>query len=244
MSTELASDSGGYHIVESEPPELLARNLRVAGYLWSTTTVFFFVGFLFAFFYLRSLNNADLWRPKGVDPPVGFGTAILVVILASVALGRLALRERRLADDVMPANQARLLGPRDQARLRAWRLRGSIALGLGLATVVLQCVEWATMGFGPASGGYASVFVGWTGLLALFALGAMFWLETLLATSFRYRRATTVAAGEAAGDPYRTGHDIEDPLALVLPSLEAFSIFWAVVAGVEVVSYVLLYLVR
>jgi heme/copper-type cytochrome/quinol oxidase subunit 3 len=232
MSTELASDSGGYHIVESEPPELLARNLRVAGYLWSTTTVFFFVGFLFAFFYLRSLNNADLWRPKGVDPPVGFGTAILVLILASVALGRLALRERRLAGDVMPANQARLLGPRDQARLRAWRLRGSIALGLGLAAVVLQCVEWATMGFGPASGGYASVFVGWTGLLAL------------LATSLRYRRATTVAAGEAAGDPYRTGHDIEDPLALVLPSLEAFSIFWAVVAGVEVVSYVLLYLVR
>jgi heme/copper-type cytochrome/quinol oxidase subunit 3 len=235
MSTELASDSGGYHIVESEPPELLARNLRVAGYLWSTTTVFFFVGFLFAFFYLRSLNNADLWRPKGVDPPVGFGTAILVAILASVAVGWLGLRERRLAGE---------LAPRDQARLRAWRLRGSIALGLGFAAVVLQCVEWATMGFGPASGGYASVFVGWTGLLALFALGAMFWLETLLATSIRYRGGTGVPPGEAAGDRYRTGHDIEDPLALVLPSLEAFSIFWAVVAGVEVVSYVLLYLVR
>jgi heme/copper-type cytochrome/quinol oxidase subunit 3 len=235
MSAELASESTGYHVLEKEPPELLARNLRVAGFLWSTTTVFFFVGFLFAFFYLRSLNNADLWRPKGVDPPVGFGTAILVAILASVAVGWLGLRERRLAGD---------LAPRDQARLRAWRLRGSIALGLGLAAVVLQCVEWATMGFGPASGGYASVFVGWTGLLALFALGAMFWLETLLATSIRYRGGTGVPAGEAAGDRYRTGHDIEDPLALVLPSLEAFSIFWAVVAGVEVVSYVLLYLVR
>jgi heme/copper-type cytochrome/quinol oxidase subunit 3 len=235
VSTHLARESTDYAVVEREPPELLARNLRTGSQLWSSATVFFFVGFLFAFFYLRSLDNAHLWRPKGVTPPVGFGTAILVLILASVVLSGLALRERRAAGKTVPL---------DQARLRAWRLRGVLALVLGMAAVVLQCVEWAAMGFGPASGGYASVFVGWTGMLAVFALGAMVWLETLLATSFRYRRATSVAPGEAAGDPYRTGEDVEDPLALVLPGLEAFLIFWALLAGVEIVAYVLLYLVR
>ena len=235
MSTSLVHEQSDYAVVEQEPPDLLARNLRTGSHLWSSATVFFFVGFLFAFFYLRILNNAGLWRPKGVTPPLGLGTAILVVILLSVASTWLALRERRAAGRTQPL---------DQARLGAWRLRGLVALALGLAAVVLQCVEYATLGFGPSSGGYASVFVGWTGLYAVFVLGAMFWLETLLATSFRYRRQTAVEAGEAAGDSYRRAHDVADPLALVLPGLEAFFFFWVTLAIIGVVTYILLYAVR
>ena len=62
--TELAQHGTGYDVVEGEPPHLLARNLRVGAQLWSSATAFFFFAFLFAYFYLRSLNNAHAWKPK------------------------------------------------------------------------------------------------------------------------------------------------------------------------------------
>ena len=237
--TELVRESTSYAVVEREPPEVLGRNLRTAGHLWASATVFFFVGFLFAFFYLRSLNNAGLWHPKGVNPPLGLGTAIVACVLASLALAWLGLRERRAA--VIEGEYAPAL---DQARLWAWRRRGLLALAFGLAAVVLQCVEYATLGFGPTQGGYASVFVGWTGMFIVFVLGAMFWLETLLETSFRHRHRDGVIPGEAAGDTYRTASDVADPLVLVLPSLQAFFFFWTVLAIVSVVAYLLLYVVK
>ena len=39
--------------------------------------------------------------------------------------------------------------------------------------------------FGPTDGGFASVFVGWTGLFALAVLLTMIWLEIIVASSFR-----------------------------------------------------------
>jgi heme/copper-type cytochrome/quinol oxidase subunit 3 len=237
--TELVQASTGYQVVEREPPEQLGRNLRAAGHLWASATVFFFVDFVFAFFYLRSLNNGGLWHPKGVTPPVGLGTAIIACVLVSVGLAWLGLRERRAA----------VLGDRydvnlDEARLWAWRRRGLAALGFGLAAVVLQCVEYATIGFGPTQGGYASVFVGWTGMFIVFVLGAMVWLETLLATSFRFRHRAGIAPGEAAGDRHRAAPDVADPLVLTLPSLEAFFFLYVVLAIVGFVAYILLYFVK
>ena len=229
---DLAHHRTDYAVVEQEPPELLARNLRTGSHLWSSATVFFFVGFLFAFFYLRTLNSAGLWKPKGVPVPWGYGTAVFAILLLSVVLGRLALAERRAAGRTRPL---------DQARLRAWRSRGLVALLLALAALVLQCVEFATLGFGPSSGTYASVFVGWSGLMAVFVLGGIYWLETILATSFRYRKTVRLAPGEAAGDSYRSRQDIADPLALVLPGLEAFSFFWLMLGIIEVVTYILLF---
>ena len=70
-----------------------------------------------------------------------------------------------------------------------WRLKGLVALALGLARSSCRSIEWATIGFGPTDGGFASVFLGWTGLYILFVFCTMYWLETLLATSFRYRGA-------------------------------------------------------
>ena len=57
-----------------------------------------------------------------------------------------------------------------------------------LVAIALQCVEYTTLGFGPASGAYASVFVGWTGFYALFALGGVYWLETQTASVWRAAR--------------------------------------------------------
>ena len=44
------------------------RNLNSAAHLLASATAFFFLAFVFAYFYLRSLNNAGLWQPKHVDP--------------------------------------------------------------------------------------------------------------------------------------------------------------------------------
>jgi heme/copper-type cytochrome/quinol oxidase subunit 3 len=225
--TELSAESTPYAVVEEEPPEILGRNLSSAGHLLASATAFFFLAFVFAYFYLRSLDNSHKWHPKGIDPSLGLGTAIVVVLVASSVVLRLALADQRAA------------------RRPQWRAKALATILLGLAAIVLQIVEWLTIGFGPADGGYASVFFGWTAFLALFLFGAVYWLETLLATAYRYRGVPVggqPAAGEASGDPYRPHADVSDPLSLVRPGLEAATFFWTFLVGLALVTWVVLYL--
>jgi heme/copper-type cytochrome/quinol oxidase subunit 3 len=224
MSELAATD---YAIVEGEPPELMARNLRTAAHLLASATVFFFLAFVFGYFYLRSLNNANLWHPKGVSASQAYGAVIMALTVASAFLVRLGLLDHR------------------RERRPQWRVKGAGALGLGVAAVVLQIVEWTQIGFGPADGGYASIFYGWTAFQVLFAVGTLLWIENILATSVRYRNVAsgTPAPGEASGDPHRTAHDISDPLSLVRPGLEAVSFYWAFLAGLAVLAWIILYLI-
>ena len=222
--SELAQHSTDYSIVEREPPETMARNLRVAAWLWASATLFFFFAFLFAYFYLRSLNQDKQWHPKHVHPSFTLGTLTAIAIVAAAGLIRLGFADHR-AD-----------------RRPAWRIKGAAALALLVAAVVLQIVEWWTQGFGPTDGGYASVYLGWTGLQLVFVLGVAFWLETTLATSLRYRESTGRTAGaEAAGDADREAPDIHDPLSLVRPQLEAVAIYAQVFAGIVAVTWLILY---
>ena len=91
----------------------------------------FFLGFVFAYFYLRSLNNNDLWRPAGVDPPTGYGIAIVACLRAQ----RGALRLRRAG------------GPGGVA---AGSPRRASRWSSGLLGCVLQGFEYAHLSFGPA----------------------------------------------------------------------------------------------
>lgn len=224
--SELVQPETGYHVAGNEPPELAGRNLHSAAHLLASATAFFFLAFVFAYFYLRSLNNAGLWHPKHVDPSLTLGTLVMALTVASAVLVRAGLVHHRA-------------GRRPQ-----WRRFGFAALALGVLAVVLQVVEWATLDFGPADGGFASVFVGWTAFNLLFVVGTLFWLENLLATAVRYRRTTSgmPPPGHASGDRGRADHDIADPLSLVRPGLEAISFYWAFLAGLGVVAWVVLYL--
>jgi heme/copper-type cytochrome/quinol oxidase subunit 3 len=125
-----------------------------------------------------------------------------------------------------------------------WRSKGAAALALGLVALVLQVVAWTQLSWGPADGGFASVYFGWTAFLFLFVLLTLFWLETVLATSLRYRKIPSGAPepGEASGDPYRTAHDIRDPLSLVRAELGALSFYWTFLAGICVLAWIVLYL--
>ena len=203
--SELAQHATGY---EAEPPEQMGRNLSSAAHLLASATAFFFLAFVFAYLYLRSLNNAHLWHPKHVDPSLTLGTLVMALTVASAALVRLGFGDHRAGRDSQ------------------WRLKGAVGLALGVAAVALQVVEWATAGFGPADGGYASVFVGWTAFNVLFVFGTLWWLENLLATAVRYRKLDR-------GD---------GRLSLLGPGLEALSFYWTFLAGLGVLAWIFLYL--
>ncbi len=72
--------------IPAEPPEVGARALSVASRLLAGASTFFFLAFLFAYFYLRSLNVDHMWRPAHVKPDQGLGVAFIVCLLLSIAL--------------------------------------------------------------------------------------------------------------------------------------------------------------
>jgi heme/copper-type cytochrome/quinol oxidase subunit 3 len=223
----LAYEGTGYDVVVEEPPELLGRNLVSASYLLAGATAFFFVAFVFAYFYLRSLDNAGMWKPKGVDASIGWGTAVVACYVLSALLVRLGLADHFAL------------------RREQWRLKGLAALLVGLVGLVLQVIAWTHQSFGPADGGFASVYFGWTAFLFLFVFGTLIWLETTIATSLRYRKIPTgaPAPGEASGDPHRITHDISDPLSLVRAELVGLSFYWTFLAGIAILTWVVLYLI-
>jgi heme/copper-type cytochrome/quinol oxidase subunit 3 len=183
----------------AETPELHERIDRIGFGLLAGATIMFFLGFVFAYFYLRSLDNNGLWRPAGVDPPDGYGIAIAAAFaLSAVAFG-------------YAARAARDGG--------AWAAASGVALVLALFGCVAQAFEYAHIPFGPESGGYASVFFGWTALYVVVALLATYRLETVFASGLRNRGAPP-PEGFAAGAAY-----------------------WALLASIGVLAWVVLYLV-
>lgn len=205
------SAAGATVPIPAEPPELEARVVKVGSYLLAAATAFFFVAFLFAFLYLRALNSNGLWaggKPgHHVHPSLGAGIAVLVCVLVSVGLVRLALMEVR--------TRARSI----------WRLAGGAALLLGLAAVGVQCWQYTHLGFGPGDGGYASVYLGWTGFFTIFTFAAMLWLETLLVST----RRTAIAVVPAP--------QLESGVA-------ALSLCWTMLGFVEIAAFVLLFGVK
>ncbi len=165
---------------------------------------FFFMSFVFAYFYLRSLDVNKSWKIGAVNPSIGLGIIVTVALVASAACLRVA--------STRPGSVVSL---------------GTVSLGLLLLAVVLQVIEWTTLGFGPASGGYASVFIGWTAMYAVFALVCGYWIETQVATAWRAQRE-----GPGLGGP-----------ALLAAGVEACSFFWSFYVATGVVAFVILYLV-
>ena len=162
----------------NETAEVDARIATLGGYLAAAACAFFFVAFFFAFLYLRALNTNGLWGAGKPDHHVHaaltVGIVVLVCVLASVLLTRLALTELRA--------KARPL----------WRTAAAVALVLGLVAVAVQCWQYTDLGFGPGDGAYASVYLGWTGFFTIFVFGAMLWLETLLVSGRREQSTNPV----------------------------------------------------
>ncbi len=198
--------------IEPEPANWQPRAVWVAVRLWVGSTSFFFVSFLFAYFYLRSLDTNNGWKIGAVNPSLGLGLAIAALFALSAIVFWLGVTR-----------------PTDTVGA------GIAAIVMAVAAIVLQFIEYTQLAFGAASGGYASVFIGWTALYAILAIGCVYWLETQVASVWRARR-------EGLKRPVREGVPADD-LTLMRAGLDACAFFWAYYAALGVVAFIILYLV-
>jgi heme/copper-type cytochrome/quinol oxidase subunit 3 len=199
--------------IPPEPPDVGARTLSVASRLMCGATTFFFLAFVFAYFYLRSLDQNHMWRPAHVKPDQGLGAAFIACIVLSALVAIVA-------------------GRRMKASSPDWLVAGIASVVLGLAAVAAQCLEYTHQDFGPTRGAYASVFCGWSGFYLIAVLAAMYWLETQMATELRARRAPASSSG-----------DVHEPDRLIAPALDAAVFYWCFLAAIGILTYVILYLV-
>lgn len=199
--------------IKSEPPEWQPRATRVGARLLSGSISFFMVAFLFAYFYLRSLDLNHGWKIGAVHPSKGLGVAIMALFLFGAVAYRLAAKREEV--DVV--------------------LAGTLAVLFSLAAIALQFFEYTTLDFGASQGGYAAVFFGWTSLYAIVALLGVYWIWIQIASLLRVRR-------EGPRAEALEGVEIDEN-DLLRAGIEASSFYWAYYAAIGVIAYIVLYIV-
>ncbi len=166
---------------QSTPEEAAYEQRAAESALWIGSRfligigAFVYASLAFAYFYLRSANNLDFWRPNHVTAPTALGAAIFALTAATfacIAYGQYRFRRGEAADLAVAGWTAVLLG----------------ALAIGL-----QIYELTRLPFYPGSSGYASCFVGWGAINIAGLVLSVYWIETLLARGHRVKH-------EVAGD--------------------------------------------
>ena len=178
---------------------------------------FLFGSFMFAYFYLRSVNSSGRWMGSGYHAPsMVYGTVIMLAVLVSAAIHYAALQQIKAGDK------------------RLWQIGALIALLLGVAAIVLQILELLFLPFWPGSSGFSSVFSGFYPVFVVVLLSAMIWLETLLA------RARFIPAISFVEQPptFKEAFAVQRFQA----NLSAFTAVWNYMAVVGIVFWVLFYL--
>jgi heme/copper-type cytochrome/quinol oxidase subunit 3 len=216
---DIVFQTAGY---EAEPPEVMGRNITVGVRLLCAALVSFFGAFLFAYVYLKERDQEAVWRPSAVKVPVGTGVAVTACVLVGAALTTVAIAALRSRGEA------------------GWRLPALLSLLLIYAALGVQCYQWAVLKFGPGSGPYASVFIAWTGFYAGVALlSSIYWLQTMVTGSVRHREAPAGPVVSVAGAPGGEGAlsgriDVE---------AQSFAFYLYFLAGVQVLTFLLLYIV-
>ncbi len=175
--------------------------------------------FIFAFFYLRSLNSHNEWNPASFPGLKQWaGAVIMGLIVVSAA--------------VQTAGLSRIkAGKRGD-----WLAAATVALALGVVAAAIQIWELTALSFQPGYSGLASVFVGASPVLATLVLGSMIWLEILL---MRGRQIPEISFVEQP-PTFTEAAAVQRFQA----SLSGFTLFWNFMAIAAVVFWVLLYLVQ
>jgi heme/copper-type cytochrome/quinol oxidase subunit 3 len=178
---------------------------------------FGFGAFVFAYFYLRSLNSHGMWHPAGFKGPQPWAGAVVMGLIVVSAAIQFAVLQRIKA-----------------GHKRAWQGGAAVSLVLGLGAIGVQVWQLLHLPFFPGSAGFASVFVGTTPVFLVVAFGAMVWLEILLA------RAARIPAISFVEQPptYAEAFSVQRFQA----SLSAFTVVWNYLAMVAILLWVLFYL--
>lgn len=210
----------------TETPEELAYELRAQeGAIWTGTRlvigigIFFLAALAFSYFYLRSGNNANLWRVAGRahTAPTAYGDAVVAFMLAAVALSFLAVR--RLKEGLMAE----------------WQTAGWAAVLSGIIALGLQIFQLTHLPFYPGLDGYSSCFIGWASWNIVLILVTVYWQETMLARYRRLRRAFAEEGG-AMGSPLPAAR-------LFRANADGLVAFGAFIAVAEIFFWVLFYVI-
>lgn len=178
---------------------------------------FFIASLAFAYFYLRSSNSGDLWRPAHITAPTADGAAVFAFTAAA-------------AIAVVYGYKRLQAGLATDWQVAAWAAFGSLLVAIGL-----QIYEYTRLPFFPGSSGYASTFVGWTVMNLMMLVGALYWIETLVATSIRLRHALPEG---------KTIADSQSPRAQKFrANLESCTAYFQFSAAVAVLFWALFYLI-
>jgi heme/copper-type cytochrome/quinol oxidase subunit 3 len=177
---------------------------------------FLFGSFVFAYFYLRSINSSGRWMGSGYHAPsMVYGTVIMIAVLLSAGIHYAALQQAKAG------------------KKRLWQIGALTALLLGVAAIVLQILELLYLPFWPGSSGFSSVFTGFYPVLIVVLLVAMIWLETLLARS-RFIPAISFVEQPPT---YKEAFMVQR----FQSSLSGFATVWNFLAVVTVLFWVLFY---
>ncbi len=177
---------------------------------------FLFGCFVFAYFYLRSLNSSGRWHGSGYHPPsMIMGTVIMLLVLVSAGIHYAALQRIKAGDK------------------RLWQIGAAASLLMGLAAVAMQIVELLTLPFYPGSSGYSSVFVGFYPVFLVVVLCAMIWLETLLARSRFLPAMSFVEQPPTYADAFAVQR--------FQANLSSFTLVWNFLAVMAILFWILFY---
>ena len=179
---------------------------------------FLFGSFVFAYFYLRSINASGRWLGSGYIPPSMLeGSIVMAALLVSASIQYAALQQIKAGNK------------------RLWQIGAIIALVLGVGAVVLQIIELLDLPFWPGSSGFSSVFVGFYPVFLTIVFAAMIWLETLLARS-RFIPAISFVEQPPT---YTEAFAVQRFQA----SLSGFTVVWNFLAVMAVLFWVLFYVI-
>jgi heme/copper-type cytochrome/quinol oxidase subunit 3 len=156
----LASEDEGYYHECGLNAAWTGSRLAIGG------LTFLFGSFVFAYFYLRSLNSSGRWQGPGfLHPSLWMGTTIMLLAGLSACVHYFVLQRIKAG------------------RKREWQAGSLVAMALGLAAVAMQIYQLTDLPFKPGSSGYGSVFAGFYPVFSVIQLAALLWLEILLARS-------------------------------------------------------------
>jgi len=177
---------------------------------------FLFGSFVFAFFYLRSIDSAARWHGSGYVPPsLWMGTTIMLLAVLSAGVHYFGLQR------IKAGHKA------------TWQIDSLVAMALGLAAVAMQIYQLATLPFPPGSSGYSSLFTGLYPVLLTTQLAVLIWLEILLARSRFIPALSFVEQPPTITETYSVQR--------FQASLSAFSTVWNYLAVVALVFWFLFY---
>jgi hypothetical protein len=180
---------------------------------------FGFGAFVFAFFYLKSLNSHGLWYPAGFHGPGKvLGTVIMGLIVVSAVAQTVGLQRIKAASR------------------GAWLAAATVALLLGLAAVALGFYQLASLSFWPGAAGFASVFTGATPVYLVVTFAVLVYLETLI---MRCRAIPSISFVEQP-PTFAEAFAVQR----FQSALSAFTVVWNYLAVVAIIMWLLFYVVH